>query len=120
MVKVETPAGVVHRHLDQVRHRHEGTPGRKANATTASEWTDRRTGTSTPTSTGATSVAPQAHHNGAEDEVSAADQPPTGHIDDSARPAQQVPHVDATAESTEEAQPLLRRSTRIRKPVLRF
>ncbi|KAL1486979.1 hypothetical protein MTO96_031135 [Rhipicephalus appendiculatus] len=79
-----------------------------------------RTGTSIPTSTGATSVAPQARHNGAEDEVSAADQPPTGHIDDSVRPAQQVPHVDVTAESTEEAQPLLRRSKRIRKPVLRF
>ncbi|KAH7942739.1 hypothetical protein HPB52_000688 [Rhipicephalus sanguineus] len=57
---------------------------------------------------------------GEDEELSAAEQPPTGHIDDSDRLAQQVPDVEATAATMDHAQPLLRRSKRIRKPIQRF
>ncbi|KAH7986372.1 hypothetical protein HPB52_025020 [Rhipicephalus sanguineus] len=57
---------------------------------------------------------------GEDEEASAAEQPPTGHIDDFDRLAQQVPDVEATAATTDQELPLLRRSKRIRKPIQRF
>ncbi|KAH7981757.1 hypothetical protein HPB52_001059 [Rhipicephalus sanguineus] len=57
---------------------------------------------------------------GEDEEASAAEQPPTGRIDDFDRLAQQVPDVEATAATTDQELPLLRRSKRIRKPIKRF
>ncbi|XP_049267571.1 uncharacterized protein LOC119377625, partial [Rhipicephalus sanguineus] len=44
---------------------------------------------------------------GEDEEASAAEQPPTGHIDDFDRLAQQVPDVEATAATTDQELPLL-------------
>ncbi|XP_049515228.1 uncharacterized protein LOC125941608 isoform X1 [Dermacentor silvarum] len=122
MVKVETPAGVVRRNVDQVRHRREGTTGGNGYDAIASEQLDGLLDTTgTASSTHVTSTDPAApEHRAVDVETTAAEQPPTGHIDEPTRPTQQVPDVDATAETTDPAQTPLRRSTRTRKPIDRF
>lgn len=110
------------RHVDEVRHRHEGTTGGNGYDTIASEQLDELLdSTGTASSTRVTSTVPAApEHRAVDVETTAAEQPPTGHIDEPTRPTQQVPDVDATAETTDLAQTPLQRSTRTRKPIERF
>lgn len=110
MIAVDTPTGVVQRHIDQVRRRRESTP--ESTSTGATEGAEAE---------GEPDIALQRTPRRKEQERSPELPAPVG-LSGFPTPAATEPPV-VTAEHPPEAvphQPTLRRSTRVRKPVQRF
>lgn len=118
MIAVDTPTGVVQRHIDQVRRRRESTPeSASAGATEGAESEGEPYNVTTPVPSPALQRTPRRKEQEQSPDLPAAD----GRSGVSTPAATEPPVV--TAEHPPEAvphQPTLRRSTRIRNPVQRF
>lgn len=118
MIAVDTPRGLVQRHIDQVRRRRESTPGSApAGTTEGADAEAEPASVTTPVPSPALQRTSRRNEQDRSPELPAAD----GRSGVST-PAATEPPV-ATDEQSPEAilhQPTLRRSTRVRNPVQRF